>query len=82
MQMEMTSNITNLSIQVYDQNTIKFRNFSNFFFFLNKAAFVLALLIHTSFGPFEFGWSYSIWLEALAIIPQLSMIVKIKDVKK
>jgi len=26
-------------------------------------------------------WSYSIWLESVAIIPQLYMIAKIKDVK-
>lgn len=30
---------------------------------------MLALLVHTDLAPFELGWSYSIWLEALAIIP-------------
>jgi len=35
----------------------------------DKAAFVLTVCIHTEFRPFEFIWSFSIWLEALAILP-------------
>ncbi|CAD8140451.1 unnamed protein product [Paramecium octaurelia] len=49
--------------------------------FIYTGAAVLALLVHTDLAPFELGWSYSIWLEALAIIPQLHMLQKIKDVE-
>lgn len=49
--------------------------------FLYPAAAVLAIIIHTDFTTWELIWSYSIWLESLAIIPQLYMIAKIKDVK-
>ena len=44
------------------------------------AAFVLALLIHPEFTLFEISWSFSIWLEALAIIPQLDMVRRNKEV--
>lgn len=49
--------------------------------FIYPAAAVLTVLIHTEFTKFEMVWSYSIWLESMAIIPQLYMIAKIKDVK-
>jgi hypothetical protein len=29
----------------------------------------LTLLIHSGKTPFELSWSYSIWIEALAIYP-------------
>jgi ER lumen protein retaining receptor len=45
------------------------------------AALLMALLVHTRLSLFELSWSFSIWLEALAIIPQLRMLTKMKDVE-
>jgi len=45
------------------------------------AAGVLAILIHTKFALFELSWSFSIWLEALAILPQLKMLTKMQEVE-
>jgi len=42
---------------------------------------VLTAIIHTKFSLFEMGWSFSIWLEALAIIPQLRMVTKLNEVE-
>ena len=39
-------------------------------------AAVLTLIIHTKFTVFEISWTFSIWLEALAILPQLKMLTK------
>jgi len=33
------------------------------------AAMIAALVCHTAFTPFELSWSFSIWLEAIAIMP-------------
>lgn len=33
------------------------------------AALILTLIFHTAFSPFEFSWSFSIWLEAISILP-------------
>ena len=33
------------------------------------AAVVLSIFIHTKLSPFEMLWSFSIWLEALAVLP-------------
>lgn len=41
----------------------------NHYKFIYPAALVLALILHSDFTLFDFSWSYSIWLEALAIIP-------------
>lgn len=35
---------------------------------------VLALLFNYKFTPFEITWSFSIWLESVAILPQLFML--------
>ena len=35
----------------------------------NQVALILTLLVHTEFTLFEISWSFSIWLEAIAIIP-------------
>jgi ER lumen protein retaining receptor len=40
----------------------------------------LTYFFNTGVIPFELSWSFSIWLEALAIIPQLHMIMKLKEV--
>lgn len=41
----------------------------------------MSVIIHKSFNPIDFMWSFSIWLEAVAILPQLSMITRLKDVE-
>ena len=56
------------------------------FKYLLPAALVLTLLIHTSLSTdsdkswgraiFELSWTFSIWLEALAIYPQITMIAR------
>ncbi|WVQ73929.1 hypothetical protein IAR50_003510 [Cryptococcus sp. DSM 104548] len=35
---------------------------------------VLALIFNVEFTPFEIAWSFSIWLESVAILPQLFML--------
>ena len=55
----MIFNIIRLFIQVI---------LSNFYNYLS-AAIALTLILHTKFTTFEMIWSFSIWLEALAIIP-------------
>ncbi len=35
---------------------------------------VCALLFHSSFSPIELLWSYSLWLESVAILPQLFLL--------
>lgn len=44
------------------------------------AALVLAIIVHKSLNPLDFAWSFSIWLESLAILPQLFMINKLKEI--
>ena len=51
------------------------------FLYLLPAAGILTLLIHTKFQLFELSWSFSIWLEALAILPQLKMLTKMQEVE-
>ena len=41
----------------------------NLYKFILPPVLALTLLINTGFKPFELTWSFSIWLEALAIIP-------------
>lgn len=36
---------------------------------LLPAAFVLTCIVQTGWSPWEFTWSYSLWLESLAFIP-------------
>lgn len=50
-------------------------------YFLYLGAFIMSVIIHKSFNPIDFMWSFSIWLEAVAILPQLSMITRLKDVE-
>ena len=39
-------------------------------------AAVLALLIHTEFSWWELLWSFSLWLESVAIMPQINILTK------
>jgi ER lumen protein retaining receptor len=43
--------------------------------------FVMALIINQRFTPFEIIWSFSIWLEAVAILPQLFMLQRRGEVE-
>lgn len=37
---------------------------------------MLALIIHTQFSLWEMTWSFSLWLEAIAIFPQVNVLNK------
>jgi len=49
--------------------------------YLVPGALVAAIFIHRDWGFFDFLWSFSIWLEAVAIFPQLFMLSKLKEVE-
>ena len=48
---------------------------------LLPAAFVCTLVIHSGSSAWEFIWSFSLWLEALAFIPQIIMLNKIRVIE-
>lgn len=50
------------------------------FMYILPIAAILTLVIHTKFEPFEMSWTFSIWLESLAILPQLKMLTKMSIV--
>ena len=50
-------------------------------YFLYGAALLAAIIIHKSLNPVEFLWSFSVWLESLAILPQLFMINRLRDIE-
>ena len=60
----------------YDRDSDSFQHY-----FIYLGALVMAVLIHKSLNPIDFVWSFSVWLEAFAILPQLLMINKLKDVE-
>jgi ER lumen protein retaining receptor len=60
----------------YDKDSDSFQHY-----FIYLAALLMSVIIHKSFNPIDFLWSFSIWLEAFAILPQLNMIIKLKDVE-
>jgi len=41
----------------------------------------LAFFFHRHFTAYGMLWAYSIWLESMAILPQLYMIAKCKDIE-
>ena len=45
-------------------------------YYVYGASLLMAILIHKSLNPLDFVWSFSIWLEAFAILPQLTVINK------
>jgi ER lumen protein retaining receptor len=49
-------------------------------YYLYLGAMLLALVFHKSFNPYDLIWSFSVWLEAVAILPQLLMITKSRDI--
>ena len=60
----------------YDRDSDSFPHY-----YLYLGSLFLAVIIHKSLNPIDFVWSFSIWLEALSILPQLSMINKLKDIE-
>jgi ER lumen protein retaining receptor len=48
---------------------------------LLPAALVLTCIVQTGWTTWEFAWSYSLWLEALAFIPQIVMLHKIRVIE-
>ena len=44
--------------------------------YLIAFAAILALLIHTEFSWWELVWSFSLWLESVAILPQINILNK------
>lgn len=51
------------------------------FTYLVPGAFVLGLIFNYEFSPVEILWSFSVFLEAVAIYPQLMLLRKIKKVE-
>ena len=41
---------------------------------LYGVALVLTMIVHKSWLPIQLLWNYSIWLESLAVLPQIPMI--------
>jgi ER lumen protein retaining receptor len=60
----------------YDKDADSFPHY-----YIYLAALLMAVIIHKSFNPVDFLWSFSIWLEAFAILPQLLMINKLRDIE-
>jgi ER lumen protein retaining receptor len=50
-------------------------------YLLYLGALLCAVVIHKSFDTMDFIWSFSVWLEAFAILPQLAMIARLKEVE-
>ncbi len=44
--------------------------------FIPIVALVLALIVHRSWSPLQFLVSYSLWLESLAIFPQIAIVAR------
>lgn len=59
----------------YDKDHDTFRNY-----FLIIPCFLLALVLHNKFTVAEVLWTFSIYLEAVAIIPQLVLIQRTKNI--
>ena len=47
-------------------------------YYIYAGALIMSVLVHKSLNPLDFSWSFSIWLEAFAILPQLFMITRLK----
>eukprot|EP00475_Leptophrys_vorax_P019883 TRINITY_DN27223_c0_g1_i1.p1 TRINITY_DN27223_c0_g1~~TRINITY_DN27223_c0_g1_i1.p1 ORF type:complete len:217 (-),score=22.42 TRINITY_DN27223_c0_g1_i1:205-855(-) len=61
--------------QKYDRDHDTFRHV-----FLVIPCFVLALLVNKKFTPTEVLWTFSIYLEAVAILPQLVLLQRTKNI--
>lgn len=60
----------------YDRDSDSFQHL-----YIYLGSLFMAVIIHKSLNPIDFIWSFSVWLEAFAILPQLLMINKLKDVE-
>ena len=49
--------------------------------FLLVPTFLLALLVNHEFSFMEILWTFSIYLESVAIVPQLCMVIKIGEIE-
>lgn len=61
--------------QTYSMDQDTFRHY-----FLILPCFVLALLIHPAFNVMEVLWTFSLYLEAVAILPQLVLLQRSKNI--
>ncbi|KAG8649956.1 hypothetical protein MANES_08G162900v8 [Manihot esculenta] len=61
--------------QTYSKDEDTFRHY-----ILILLSFVLALLIHRSFDVIEVLWAFSIYLEAVAILPQLLLLQRSRNI--
>ncbi|XP_025013253.1 ER lumen protein-retaining receptor B isoform X2 [Ricinus communis] len=61
--------------QTYSKTEDTFRHYV-----LILASFVLALLVHRSLGVIEVLWAFSIYLEAVAILPQLLLLQRSRNI--
>ena len=59
----------------------KLDNFQHYYF-IYPTVFGVTLIIHTSLKPLDFVWSYSLWLEAVAFIPQIALFKRIHNIDK
>ena len=57
----------------------EFDSFPHYYLYI--AGLLMAVVIHKSLNPLDFAWSFSIWLEALAILPQILMVYKLRNVE-
>uniref|UniRef100_A0A0D6QRW6 ER lumen protein-retaining receptor n=1 Tax=Araucaria cunninghamii TaxID=56994 RepID=A0A0D6QRW6_ARACU len=61
--------------QTYDKDQDTFRHY-----LLVLPCFVLALLIHRNFTMREVLWTFSLYLEAVAILPQLVLLQRVRNI--
>ncbi|XP_022718570.1 ER lumen protein-retaining receptor-like [Durio zibethinus] len=61
--------------QTYSKDQDTFRHY-----FLIPPCFLLALLIHPAFNVMEVLWTFSVYLEAVAILPQLVVLQRSRNV--
>lgn len=59
----------------YDREQDTFRHY-----FLVVPCLALSLLLHNDFTPFEILWTFSIYLEAVAILPQLILLQRTQNI--
>ncbi|CAD8048283.1 unnamed protein product [Paramecium sonneborni] len=59
----------------------KEQDYSQFYNYIYPTAIVLTLIFHTGTSLTQICQSFSIWLEALAILPQMNLMQKIQDVE-
>mmetsp|Transcript_9961 Transcript_9961/g.11310 ORF Transcript_9961/g.11310 Transcript_9961/m.11310 type:complete len:157 (-) Transcript_9961:47-517(-) len=53
----------------------------NHYIYIYPAVLVTTLVIHSKMNIIDFLWSFSLWLEAVAFIPQIVILYKMKTVE-